>query len=483
MEAFLMDFGGKIMRKESIVKKQMLQYITTILICVLILGGILSVVYTQHYMKEKRNELIQQGRKISIAFTNAYRTGNLSNLSYELQVLEEYMGAGILMVNADGVVVLASPGLDEMMIGQSFAFQDLVEGVKEGNIVSSERKATTIFDVPTLVVGYPLSVGKMAGIFMCRSMPEMEQSLYQMYQVGVASIFVVFLFAILFSYLTSRKMTRPIKEMNDAAKVIASGNFEHRVEITSNDEFGELAKSFNHMAESLQNNDKTRRDFIANVSHDLRSPLTSMQGFLTAMLDGTVPLEKQEKYLHIVLEETLRLSRLTEGIVDLSRAESSKIILDESDFDLNEQIRANINLLEPQLNEKNAVIKAIFADQITMVHGDIDKISRVIQNLLSNAVKFSPTGGLIEVETTKTDRKKVLVSIKDHGIGISPEDQKYIFDRFYKADRTRNQDMQGSGIGLAIVREFLQAHNEGITVKSTQGDGSTFVFSLKMSEE
>lgn len=471
------------MRKESIVKKLMLQYIGTIVICVLVLGGILSVVYTQHYMKEKRNELIQQGRKVSTAFSNAYKTGNLSNLSYELQVLEEYMGAGILMVNEDGVVVLASPGLDEMMIGQSFAYQELVDGVKEGNIVSLVTKATTLFDVPTLVVGYPLSVGEMAGIFMCRSMPEMEQSLTQMYEVGATSIFIVFLFAVAVSYITSKKMTRPIKEMNDAAKVIASGNFEHRVEITSHDEMGELGKSFNYMAESLQNNDMTRRDFIANVSHDLRSPLTSMQGFLTAMLDGTVPMEKQHKYLQIVLEETLRLSRLTEGIVELSRAESSKIILDETDFDLNGLIRDNINLLEPQLNEKNAVIKAIFADQITLVHGDIDKISRVIQNLLSNAVKFSPVGGLIEVETTKTERKKVLVSIKDHGVGINQEDQKYIFDRFYKADRTRNQDMEGSGIGLAIVREFIQAHNEGITVKSVEGEGSTFVFSLKLTEE
>ncbi|WP_313530202.1 sensor histidine kinase [Anaerotignum sp.] len=471
------------MRKESIVKKQMLQYIGTIVVCVLVLGGILSVVYTQHYMKEKRDELIQQGRKVAVAFGNAYRTGNLNNLSYELQVLEEYMGAGILMVNEDGVVVLASPGLDEMMIGQSFAYQELVEGVKDGNIVSMETKATPLFEVPTLVVGYPLSIGQMVGIFMCRSMPEMEQSLYEMYQVGIASIFFVFLFAVGVSYVTSQRMTRPIQEMNEAAKVIASGNFEQRVKIISNDELGELGRSFNHMAESLQNNDKTRRDFIANVSHDLRSPLTSMQGFLTAMIDGTVPAEKQERYLQIVLEETVRLSRLTEGIVDLSRAESSKIILDESDFDLNELIRGNINLLEPQLNEKNAVIKAIFADQVTMVHGDIDKISRVIQNLMSNAVKFSPVGGLIEVETTKTERRKVLVSIKDHGIGISQEDQKYIFDRFYKADRTRNQDMHGSGIGLAIVREFLQAHNEGITVKSVEGEGSTFVFSLKLTEE
>jgi len=248
------------MRKESIVKKQMLQYIGTIVVCVLVLGGILSGVYPQHYMKEKRDELIQQGRKVAVAFGNAYRTGNLNNLSYELQVLEEYMGAGILMVNEDGVVVLASPGLDEMMIGQSFAYQELVEGVKDGNIVSMETKATPLFEVPTLVVGYPLSIGQMVGIFMCRSMPEMEQSLYEMYQVGIASIFFVFLFAVGVSYVTSQRMTRPIQEMNEAAKVIASGNFEQRVKIISNDELGELGRSFNHMAESLQNNDKTRKD-------------------------------------------------------------------------------------------------------------------------------------------------------------------------------------------------------------------------------
>ncbi|MFV0315327.1 MAG: ATP-binding protein [Anaerotignum sp.] len=470
------------MRKESIVKKQMLQYIGTIFICVLVLAGILSVVYTQYYMKEKKDELIQQGSKVSAAFTNAYKTGDLNNLSYELQVLEEYMEAGILMVNEEGVVVLASPGLEKMMIGQSFVYKELLEGVKNGSIVSMEISPSAQFNVPTLVVGYPLSVGQMAGIFMCRSMPEMEESLYEMYKVGVACIFFVFLFAIAVSYMTSKKMTRPIQEMNRAAKVIASGDFEQRVKITSNDELGELGDSFNHMAESLQNNDKIKRDFIANVSHDFRSPLTSMQGFLTAMLDGTVPEEKREKYLQIVLEESVRLSRLTEGIVDLSRAESSKVILDESDFDINELIRDNINLLEPQLNEKNAIIKAIFADQVTTVHGDIDKISRVIQNLMSNAVKFSPTGGLIEVETTKTQRGKILVSIKDHGIGISKEDQRYIFDRFYKADRTRNEDMHGRGIGLAIVREFLQAHNEAISVKSVEGEGSTFVFSLKVAE-
>lgn len=471
------------MRKESIVKKQMILYIGTIAVCVMILGAMLSIVYTQHYMKEKRDDLIHQGEKISVAFSNGYRTGNLNNLSYELQVLEEYMEAGVLMVNEEGVVVLASPGMDKMMIGQSFVYQDLVQGLLDGNIVSVETKGNIPFDVPTLIVGYPMEVGQMAGIFMCRSMPEMESSLYQMYEACLISIFIVFLLAVVVSYITSRRMTRPLKEMNDAAKVIASGNFEHRVKITSGDELGQLGHSFNHMAESLQNNDQIKRDFIANVSHDLRSPLTSMQGFLTAMVDGTVPAEKQERYLKIVLEETYRLSRLTEGIVDLGQAQSSRILLNMTDFELNGLIRDTIARFEPQLNEKKVGVRAIFAQQETMVHGDFDKISRVVQNILGNAVKFSPLDSVIEVETTLTERGRVLVSIKDYGIGIKQEDQKYIFDRFYKADATRNQDKEGSGIGLAIVREFLQAHGEHITVKSAPGEGSTFVFSLKAAEE
>lgn len=470
------------MKRKSIVKKQMMLYLGTIAASVVILSVVLSMIYTRHYMNEKRDELIEQGQKIAAAITKAYRTGSLSNLSYELQVLEDYMSAGILMTNDSGVVVMISPGFDENMIGEVMAYEELVQGVLDGNIVSIETKQGWFFDTPMLVVGYPLTVGQMAGIFMCRPIPKLEESLREMYAMGLVSLFFVFLIAIAVSYMVSKRMTKPLMEMNRAAKIIADGDFEQRVTIGSMDEMGELAESFNHMAESLEQNDKKRRDFIANVSHDLRSPLTSMQGFLTAMLDGTVPPEKQEKYLRIVLQETARLTRLTEGIVELSRAQSSRILLDETEFDLNDLIRENIAVLEPQLNEKHVGIKVIYAEKETAVFGDRDKISRVIQNLLGNAVKFSHPEGVVEVETTLTDKKKVLVSIKDEGIGISEEDQKYIFDRFYKADATRNEDKQGSGIGLAIVREFLLAHGESITVKSEEGKGSTFVFSLKLAE-
>ena len=471
------------MKKDSIVRKQMLLYMTTIGILILLLCGSLAVIYTNHYMGEKKEELVGQGEKIATAYSKAYRTGNLGDLSYELQILENYMESGVVLVNRDGKVVLTSPGFDGVLIGDDMMYEDLTQKVLHGEIVTHQMKKGEVFDTPMLVVGYPVTEGYLAGIFMCRPLPEIEASLMEMYQMSILSLFFVSLLGLIVSFLTAKHVALPLVMMNRAAKVIANGDFEQRVEIKSNDEVGELAQSFNHMAESLQAHEKVQKDFIANISHDLRSPLTSMNGFLTAMLDGTIPAEKQGKYLQIVLEETERLSRMTQGIVELSRAQSSAILLEESNFDINGLIRTNIDLLEPQLKEKRAIIRAIYDEEKTMVRGDEDKISRVLQNLLSNAVKFSPEGGIIEVETTLLDKKKVLISVKDEGPGIGQEDQKYVFDRFFKSDTTRNEDKVGSGIGLAIAKEFMLAHGENITVKSEEGKGTTFAFCLKLAEK
>ena len=470
------------MKKDSIVRKQMLLYMSTIAVCVMLVGGALALVYTTHYMNEKKDELILQGEKIAEAFSKGYRTGNLSNLSYELEVLETYMDAGILIVNQEGQIVITSPEFYGVIHEKDILNEALLEGVLEGKVVSMQTQKGQLLDMPMLVVGYPLSEGQIAGLFMCRPLPQIQASLMEMYQMSIMILFFVSLLGVFVSYLTAKYVALPLMRVNRAAKVIANGNFAERVLLSSNDELGELAESFNHMAESLEAHEKMQKDFIANISHDLRSPLTSMQGFLTAMLDGTVPPEKQEKYLRIVLEETQRLTRMTQGIIELSRAQSSSILLEESDFDINGLIRMNIEMLEPQLAEKNVHIHAMYAEEETRVHGDMDKISRVLQNLLGNAAKFSPENGIIEVETTIRENKKVLISVKDEGPGISAEDQKYVFDRFYKTDTTRNLDKTGSGIGLAIVREFIQAHGESITVKSEEGKGTTFAFSMKLAE-
>ena len=283
------------MKKDSIVRKQMLLYMTTIGVLIMLLCGALALIYTNHYMNEKEKDLIRQGEKIATAYSRAYRTGDLSDLSHELQILETYMESGIVLVNKEGTIVLTSPGFDEVLIGDNISYEDLTQRVMNGEVVTHQMRKGEVFDTPMLMVGYPVSEGYLAGIFMCRPLPAIEASLMEMYQMSVCSLFIVSLLGLLVSYLTAKHVAFPLVVMNRAAKIIANGDFEQRVVIKSNDEVGELAESFNHMAESLQAHEKVQKDFIANISHDLRSPLTSMNGFLTAMLDGTIPLEKQDK--------------------------------------------------------------------------------------------------------------------------------------------------------------------------------------------
>ena len=471
------------MKIKSIFTKQLLLYVGTLFANFILVGMVLSLVYTQHYMDETKEDLINQGMKISKEYKRAYFTGDLSNLAYELQILEDYMSASIFFIDKNGVVVLASPGIDDAWIGQTITNQNVMDSVLDGQIVSLEGKINGMFDDPVLTVGYPLQTEQIAGIFMCTSMLEIERSLQGMYQMGFFILTAIMGIGIIFVYIFSKRISSPLLQMNEAVKVIAGGNFEQRVEINSEDEVGQLAESFNHMAESLDKYEKVRRDFIANVSHDLRSPLTSIQGFLGAILDGTIPHEKQEHYLNIVLEETKRLTKLTNDIVELSRAQTSTITLEKTRFNINNLIRESIERLEPQLQKKDIKIDAIFVEKETFVEADEDKIARVIYNLVDNAIKFSEEGKKIEIETALKDNKKLLVSVKDYGKVISEEDVKYVFDRFYKVDSSRGKDKTGSGLGLSIVREFLLAHGENIGVKSEKGKGTTFLFSLKLADK
>ena len=252
----------------------------------------------------------------------------------------------------------------------------------------------------------------------------------------------------------------------------------------SADEVGQLAQSFNYMAESLETNENNRRKFISDICHDLRSPLTSIQGFISAMADGTIPVEKQGKYFQIVLEETARLSKLANDMTDLSKAEAGAIEVEKSVFDINELIEDVLRVFERRLMEKQIHAHTNFEEKSTMVEADPNMIHRVIHNLLDNAVKFTLEGGEITVETKllKKEKKKepkVLIAVKNTGHGISEEEQKKVFERFFKADSSRGLDKSGVGLGLSIVKEFVKAHGESVQVHSEKDKETAFTFTLK----
>lgn len=220
-----------------------------------------------------------------------------------------------------------------------------------------------------------------------------------------------------------------------------------------------------------------QKKFIANVSHDFRSPLTSIRGYTEAILDGTIPPEMQEKYLNIILFETERLTKLTGNLLELNQFESNGIILDPSTFDINQAIKMTTAAFEQRCKEKHISIELIFSKKSILVDADINKIEQVIQNLVDNAIKFSHHDSTIEIYTVERSGK-VFVSVKDHGIGIPKENISKVWNRFYKSDLSRGKDQTGTGLGLSITREILKAHGENINVISTEGVGTEFIFTL-----
>ena len=253
------------------------------------------------------------------------------------------------------------------------------------------------------------------------------------------------------------------------------------ISIEREDELGYLSASLGYMAETIARAEDDQKKFIANVSHDFRSPLTSMRGFLEAMLDGTIPPDRYEHYLKVVLGETERLTKLTNGLLTLNNLNTGGILLQRTDFDINAVIRSVGASFEQTCRDRRIRIQLVLTGRILYVNADLEKIQQVLYNLVDNAIKFSRPDSEITIDTTEKG-DTVFVSVRDNGIGIPKEDQSLIWDRFYKTDLSRGKDKKGTGLGLSIVREIIRAHNENINLVSTEGVGSTFTFTLRRSD-
>lgn len=294
-----------------------------------------------------------------------------------------------------------------------------------------------------------------------------------------AYITLIVIFLLSFMFLLTYRLTvyRPLRKITEAAKQYALGNLDYEIPINTEDEMGYLSSSLNYMSSQLRDMDDYQKKFVANVSHDFRSPLTSIRGYVQAMADGTIPPEFQEKYLNIILFETERLTDLTQDLLTLNEFDTKNLLLNKQEFDIHESIKNVAASFEGTCVQKHISIELLLAGKHLNVYADQRKIQQVLYNLLDNAIKFSDYDSIITIETT--DRGgKVFVSVKDYGIGIPRNALSKIWERFYKTDISRGKDKKGTGLGLAIVKEAIQAHGENINVISTEGVGTEFVFSL-----
>lgn len=283
--------------------------------------------------------------------------------------------------------------------------------------------------------------------------------------------------SLLFLLLFHIIVLAPLNKIIAAAKEYASGNLNFQPDIHSHDEMGYLSDTLSFMSQKLNNIGEDQKRFVANVSHDFRSPLTSIKGYIEAILDGTIPPEMEKKYLEIVLNETNRLTMLTSSLLTLNNFDTNGVILDCSHFDINAVIRNILETFEGRCNEKEIYFDLSLSARQQFVYGDMGRIQQVIYNLIDNALKFSNPNSNIQI-SVRVHHGKVFTSIKDSGVGIPRENLTKIWDRFYKTDISRGRDKKGTGLGLSIVKEIIQAHNENIDVISTPGVGTEFIFSL-----
>lgn len=367
----------------------------------------------------------------------------------------DYAESDITVVNSEGEVYASTN--DTQQVPKEYNTK-----VLNGETIKLRSNFGGIYGKKVFTVGIPISYRNsvVGGIYFCTQIPYIRERLYDyIFMMLMASILSVVV-GCMVTYIIGRRITNPIKEINRGVLQIASGNFKKRIPVTK-DEIGQLASSFNYMADSLERLEDMRSGFISDVSHELRTPMTSISGFVGGILDGTVPPEKEKEYLQIVYDESVRLTKLTNDMLEMTKMQYSGYKLDITEFEVNELIRTCIIQLGDKIDDKGIEVEVGFEPEKINVLADRDAIKRVVINILENAIKFSYENTKIII-TTAIENKRVNVSIGNFGIGISEEEMKNLFDRFYKTDKSRSKDKKGAGLGLSLAKNVINLHNQKI---------------------
>ncbi|MBO5257510.1 MAG: HAMP domain-containing histidine kinase [Clostridia bacterium] len=315
-------------------------------------------------------------------------------------------------------------------------------------------------------------------VMACTMNSDMDDLLEAMIKTIIMSTLWLMLAALIAVYFITERLVSPIRAMSRAARAFAAGKFDVRIESSGNDEVAELATAFNNMANSMQHSTEVQRLFLANVSHDLRTPMTTIKGYIENIQSGAIPQDKVPHYLGVISTEVTRLSRLVSSLLDITKIQAGERKFDIKPFDICEMAREIIIFSEQRLEAKQ--LDVMFdADRDNMfVNADRESIHQILSNICDNAIKFSKDGGRYEV-SIKDAGPKTVVSVYNEGIGIAEEELPYVFDRFYKSDKSRGLDKTGVGLGLFIARTIIEAHNETIKVESEYGKWCRFTFTLQ----
>ena len=463
--------------------------VVSFMLLILIIGNIIT-----GYSEQVKTEVLTNTAAAAYTYLDENYKKDLPFSQYiaqNEQSLSVFLQA--LTVNADGVTILLADdsgmlltcqGVDReaLEIGQQIPLEEL-DRVLLGEYVQTSDTFAELFDQPHTVHAHPLmEKDDVYGVLLiCADSSDWHDLRDSTVQVIMAASLWVMLAALIAFYFITERIITPLKGMSRAAKSFAAGKFDVRVPVHGNDEVAELARAMNNMAQSLEALDNMRTSFMANVSHDLRTPMTTISGFIDGILEGVIPADQQTYYLGIVSEEVKRLSRLVSQLLDLSRIQAGDRKFVFEPFDICEVCRLILISFEQKIDQKRLDVEFECENENIFVLADRDAMYQIVYNLVDNAVKFSKERGKLRICIDRIKKgQKIRVRVYNQGQGIQKEDLPYVFERFYKSDKSRGLDKKGVGLGLYIVKTIIEAHHESITVDSVAGEWCEF--SLTLSE-
>jgi len=454
-----------------------------VLLSFLMLGASFATLSYQYTIREKKEDLGRSAGYIA-SFTSNYVNAYGSD-AWRGAGFQDYLANVALVADAhimvgtnEGLILFATSGKEELRELEGRSIPSQTAQAVAGGGYSGVTGLGGLYSQPRYLVGLPITSGSFLQglVLVSRDAANISGMWKDLSVIFLLTAGAVILIAAVLSSVTSLHQSKPIKEIAAAARQFGHGQLDVRVDVGARrDEVGELAEAFNAMADSLAKSEQRRSEFIANVSHELKTPMTTIAGFADGILDGAIPPEEERKYLQIISSETRRLSRLVRSMLDLSRLQSDERAAQQQ-FDICETLVRTLVSLENKVNAKSLEVDMGLPEEPVPVWGDQDAITQVCYNLLDNAIKFSREGGTLGLSVSAKGQK-AHISISNEGDTIPPEELSLIFDRFHKTDHSRSVDRDGVGLGLYIVKTILNSHKENIACESQDGV-TKFIFTL-----
>ena len=468
--------------------RQMFVTVGMVLLTLFLLGASFFSLSYSYARSQQDDELAAQARVVGQLSVNYLESGRYMDME-ELQSDEDFQRLAtfaatvsevdFLICDVEGHVLLSTDAALSGLVVTMPA--DMTEEVLRRGITSDRTDIDGLYENRRSVVGVPAmnensqeAVGLVFAVSATTSLDTMWTGFVGQFFM---TAFVVLMISFMASSITTMRQIQPIREMAKATRRYAEGDFDIRMnDYGRDDELGELAASFNNMAENLQQTERQRREFIANISHELKTPMTTIAGYTDGILDGTIPPENERQYLQIISDESRRLSRLVRRMLDVSQLQAIDPLREGKHFDICESMRRVLISMERKITDRNLDVDADIPEEPILVLGDKDMITQVIYNLLENATKFAREGSTLYLGVTTIDGK-ARVTVRNEGDTIPAEELPLLFERFHKSDKSRSEDKDGYGLGLYIVKTILEQHKEKISVTSEDGV-TTFSFSL-----